>query len=97
MHVAPAGKDAFEFLDCTTETYIEEIKRQVEELGRLSGDYSLPAEQQELWFMDEECKDGRQLKHYSICHDWIVQVSCWGGSGGGLGCGGRALHVLQGA
>lgn len=74
MHIAPAGRKQYEFFECTTETDIEEIKRQVEELGTQTGMWSLPAAKQELWFMNEECKDGKKLKEYCICEDWIVQA-----------------------
>lgn len=76
VHVQPGPPDTYEFLECTTETYIEEIKCKIEFLGKQSGEYSVKADMLELWFMNEECKNGKQLKDYSICHDWIMQVRC---------------------
>lgn len=74
VRVSPAAGMKFEFLECSMDTSIEEIKRQIEALGQESGEYHLPAAKQELWFMNEECKDNKRLRDYGICEEWIKQV-----------------------
>ncbi len=47
---------------------------QVEQAGKESGAYDLPAAKQELVFMGERCQDKRTLADYAICEPWIAQV-----------------------
>ena len=47
---------------------------QVEQLGKQSDAYDLPARGQELVFMGERCQDSCTLADYGICAPWIAQV-----------------------
>lgn len=72
----------FELLECEMETGILEVKQRAAGSAAASaaakGEPPLhpgpPPEEQELVFMGQTCENGKQLRDYGICHDWIKQV-----------------------
>ncbi len=52
----------------------DNLHLQVEQLGKQSETYDLPAASQELVFMGQRCQDSCTLADYGICATWIAQV-----------------------
>ena len=77
----------FELLECTPDTGIAALKRQAAEAAvaaAAAGSSSEPGsqtsvlqhhQQQQLSFMGQRCEDGKVLRDYGVCHDWVAQVT----------------------
>jgi hypothetical protein len=74
VHVTPLDSGAQKCLrlfECEQDTTVAELKAKV--VADVPGAARMGA--LELVFAGERCEDARQLKHYGVCENWLVQVS----------------------